>query len=36
MKLYQRILLAPALALVFLLVFGGVVYRALLRSSRPP
>jgi methyl-accepting chemotaxis protein len=29
MKLYQRIALAPGLALVFLLLFGGVVYRAL-------
>jgi methyl-accepting chemotaxis protein len=29
MKLYQRILLAPGLALAFLIVFGGVVYRAL-------
>jgi len=29
MKLYQRILLAPGLALLFLLVFGAVVYHAL-------
>jgi methyl-accepting chemotaxis protein len=29
MKLYQRIALAPGLALVLLLLFGGVVYRAL-------
>jgi hypothetical protein len=29
LKLYQRILLAPGLALVFLLLFGVVVYRAL-------
>jgi methyl-accepting chemotaxis protein len=29
MKLYQRILLAPGLALLFLLLFGALVYRAL-------
>ncbi len=29
MKLYQRILLAPGFALLFLLLFGAVVYRAL-------
>jgi methyl-accepting chemotaxis protein len=29
LKLYQRILLAPGLALLFLLLFGVVVYRAL-------
>jgi methyl-accepting chemotaxis protein len=29
MKLYQRILLAPGLALLFLVLFGAVVYRAL-------
>jgi methyl-accepting chemotaxis protein len=29
MKLYQRILLAPGLALLFLFAFGAVVYRAL-------
>ena len=28
MRLYQRILFAPGVALLFLIVFGGVVYRA--------
>ena len=29
MKLYQRILIAPGLALLFLVLFGGVAYRAM-------